>query len=58
MRARASLLFKMIRPDIAYEEHEEETDAIIPQMYGGRTNAEELKRIAGVIENIKFKRCT
>lgn len=32
---------KMIRPDIAYEEHEEETDAIIPQMYGGRTNAEE-----------------
>ena len=45
----------MIRPDIAYEEHEEETDAIIPQMYGGRTNAEELKRIAGVIEKYQIQ---
>ncbi|MCY8068949.1 nitrite reductase large subunit NirB [Bacillus haynesii] len=46
---------KMIRPDITYEEHEEETDVIIPQMYGGRTNAKELKRIAGVIEKYQIQ---
>ncbi|MCY8140679.1 nitrite reductase large subunit NirB [Bacillus haynesii] len=46
---------KMIRPDTIDEEHEEETDTLIPQMYGGRTNAEELKRIAGVIEKYQIQ---
>ncbi len=46
---------KMIRPDIIYEERDKETDIMIPQMYGGRTNAEELKRIAEVIEKYQIQ---
>ncbi|WHX87226.1 nitrite reductase large subunit NirB [Bacillus paralicheniformis] len=46
---------KMIRPDIIYKERDEETNIMIPQMYGGRTNAEELKRIAEVIEKYQIQ---